>query len=72
MPDGIVSDRERFISGERYIMYSAPTVERMMFASYSAGVAVFEITDAEKALASGLLIEIKKYFSREFLPLLCI
>lgn len=24
--DGIVSDRERFISGERYIMYSAPTV----------------------------------------------
>ena len=26
MLDGIVSDRERFISGERYIMYSAPTV----------------------------------------------
>lgn len=24
--DGIVSARERFISGERYIMYSAPTV----------------------------------------------
>ena len=26
MLDGIVSDRERFISGARYIMYSAPTV----------------------------------------------
>ena len=26
MLDGIVSDRERIISGERYIMYSAPTV----------------------------------------------
>ena len=35
MPDGIVSDRERFISGGRYIMYSASTVAGMMFASYS-------------------------------------